>query len=223
MGFGLLFLGLTLVLVMSGYAVLPAFIGYFLCTYACLKLSEYEEKFKRSAIVFAVVGVLSLAQSALQLTVLISGNTLLSDLAGYSELFFEAVFYIGQWMLLPALIAIARDTGRTKTVFACRRNQVLFILMFVLYIAANILVRTGWTYSRWALVYAIVSRFIVLILNLVSVFSCYMWICREGEEEEEESRLNAHFSKIFRKKEPEPAEPELPKWRKDRERRKRRK
>ena len=42
MGFGLLFVGLTLVLSMTAYGVLPSFLGYFLCMYACFKLSPYE-------------------------------------------------------------------------------------------------------------------------------------------------------------------------------------
>lgn len=203
MGFGLLFLGFTLILCMSGYGVLPSFVGYFVCMYACLKLSEYEDKFKTAAWVFGGVGVISMMQSMLHLTVLLNGNTLLSDFAEWSQPAGELAFYAGQWMILPALTSIASDTGRKKTVFACRRNKVLFILMFGLYVAANILIYTGWEYSRYCLVYAVASRFIVLILNMISVFSCYMWICAEGQEEEElerASKLNESVNSFFGKK-----------------------
>ncbi len=212
-------------LCMSGYALLPAFIGYFICMYACLKLSEYENKFKWSAGAFGAVGVLSLMKSVLQWTVFFDGNTLLADFAENIQPFWELVFYVGQWMLLPALLAIAKSTGRTKTVFACKRNGVLFFLMFVCYVVANILIRVEWEYSGYCLIYAVGSRFVVLILNLISVFSCYMWICAEGEEEKEqsESALNSGVSKFFKRKEDEiqKSSAEEPKWIKDQKRKKR--
>ena len=122
MGFGILFVGYSLILCMSAYSVLPSFVGYFICMYGCLKLSEYEDKFKVSAMGFAAGGSIMMAQSVMQLLVLTDGNTLLSDFAGMTVPFFELVIYGVQMTLLPALAAIARDTGRTKTAFACKRN-----------------------------------------------------------------------------------------------------
>lgn len=202
MGFGLLFVGYTLVLCMSGYGVLPAFIGYFVCMYACLKLSEYEEKFRWAGWTFGGVGAFSFAQSALQLTALLDGNTLFSDVVNRFQPIGELVFYIGQWMLLPALISITAETGRKKTLFACRRNSVLFVVMFFLYVVANVLLYTDWEYGRYCLIYTVISRFVVLLLNMISVFSCYMWICAEGQEEEEaakESKLNESVTSFFKK------------------------
>ena len=104
MGFGLLFFGFTLVLCMMAYSILPSFIGYFVCVYACLKLSEYEDAFKRSAKIFAGAAVFFMMQSFLALAVRISGNTLLEDFAETVQPVSQAVFYIGQLGLLPALL-----------------------------------------------------------------------------------------------------------------------
>jgi hypothetical protein len=202
MGFGILFVGYSLILCMSAYSVLPSFVGYFICMYGCLKLSEYEDKFKVSAMGFAAGGSIMMAQSVMQLLVLTDGNTLLSDFAGMTVPFFELVIYGVQMTLLPALAAIARDTGRTKTAFACKRNMVLYPIMYVLFIVANILVSSGSAYGQYLVIYLTLSRVAVLIMTMIQVFSCYMWICREGqEEEEEESALNRHVTAPFKRNE----------------------
>ncbi|MBQ7847730.1 MAG: hypothetical protein IJX08_00745 [Clostridia bacterium] len=209
MGFGILFIGYTLILCMSAYSVLPSFIGYFIGMYACLKLSEYEDRFKLSAWGFAAGGTVMLMQSVMQFIVLTSGNTLLSDFASGCAPVFELVFYAVQMTLLPALVAIARDTGRSKTVFACKRNMILFPLMFVLFVVANIMISMGSEYGKYLLVYVTLSRFAVLLLMMIQVFSCYMWICREGEEEQEqESALNKQVNSPFVKKRMEREEAE---------------
>ena len=201
MGFGILFIGYTLILCMSAYSVLPSCIGYFICMYACLKLSEYQERFKISAWGFGVGGSLMLAQSVMQFIVLTDKNTLLSDFAGGCTPFFELLCYGVQMTLLPALIAIAKETGRRKTVFACKRNFVLFPLMFIFYVVANRMVFAGSAYSGYLVIYLTLSRFFVLILMMIQVFSCYMWICREGEEEmEQESALNRKVNAPFVKR-----------------------
>ena len=200
MGFGILFVGYSLILCMTAYSVLPSFVGYFICMYGCLKLSEYEDRFKISAIGFAAGGSLMMMQSVMQFIVLTDGNTLLADFSEMIVPFFELVIYGVQMTLLPALIAIAKDTGRKKTVFACRRNLVLFPLMYILFIVANILVSSGSAYGQYLVIYLTLSRIAVLVLMMIQIFSCYMWICREGqEEEEEESALNKHVTAPFRR------------------------
>ena len=125
-------------------------------------------------------------QSVMHLLILTDGNTLLSDFASMTVPFFELVLYAVQMTLLPALLAIARDTGRRKTVFACKRNLILFPVMYLLFIVANILISGGSAYGNYLILYLTLSRYAVLILVMIQVFSCYMWICREGQEEEEE-------------------------------------
>ena len=225
MGFGLLFLGMSLILAMTAYGVLPSFIGCFVCMYACLKLADYEDLFRRSAWAFGATGSILMANSVLQLVLITGKNTLLSDFSENLQPFIEAVIYLCMLFLLPALAAIAKETGRMRTYRACRRNMVLLLLMFLLYIAANVLISLNWAYSRYCLLYLTLSRFAVLIFTMVQVFACYMWICREGEEEEEregaESRLNERVTRVFKKKkEEEPVVEEVPKWIKDKRKRK---
>ncbi|MBQ9468320.1 MAG: hypothetical protein IJU52_04875 [Clostridia bacterium] len=228
MGFGLLFVGLSLTLSMTAYGVLPSFIGCFFCMYACLKLAGYERLFKRAAIVFGAAGSYLMSVCLLQIFVLTGKNTLLSDFTGYLQPVTEAVYYLCHLFLLPALGAIARDTGRLRTARACRRNIALYIVMFALYIAANLLIHLGWKYGNYCLVYLTLSRVLLFVLTMVQVFACYMWICREGEEEEEqknaESKLNARVNAPFRKKQADaPAsapDEEVPKWIRDKKKRK---
>ncbi len=223
MGFGLLFVGLTLVLSMTAYGVLPSFVGYFLCMYACFKLSSYEKHFRFSAWAMGVVGTLSLMYTLLQLVILKSGNTRLSDFANNLQLANELVFYFGQFALLPALSAIAKETGRRRTELACKRNMGLYAVMYGFFIAANILLQNDWEYGRICLVYVTVSRLLVAVLTMVQVFSCYMWICREGEENEE-TELPGFFNRRvdrFGKREEEKKEAEEEsKWLRNKRRKK---
>lgn len=227
MGFGLLLVGYTLVLCMSAYTALPAFIGYYIIMYGCLKLAEYEERFRTAAWVMGGAACVFACQSMMGLLNMAEGNTLLSDLSENLQPVFEFAFYASQLVLLPALAAIARDTGRKRTEFACKRNILLLALMFCMYLVCNYLIRDGFEYSRYCIMYLLASRYLALILMMVQVFSCYMWICREGEEEEEsaqeESKLNRHFTRPFGKKDRQEEAPkeELPAWRKVRDKRKR--
>lgn len=227
MGFGLLFVGLSLTLSMTAYGVLPSFIGCFFCMYACFKLSRYEGSFMRAARVFGGAGCYLTAVCLTQVFVMTGKNTLLSDFTQYLQPVTEGVYYLCHLFLLSSLAAIARETGRVRTARACRRNTVIYILMFVLYVAANLLIHFGWRYGNYCLIYLTLSRVLLFALTLVQVFSCYMWICREGEEEEEkehaESALNARVNAPFRRKKeaarPTPEEEE-PKWIRDRKKRK---
>jgi len=227
MGFGVLFLGLSLVLAMTAYGVLPSFIGFFVCMYACLRLSAYDDQFRPAAWALGAVGSYFMAVSILQLVILVGKNTLLSDFAENLQPVTEAVFYVAQLFLLVALSSIAAGTGRIRTARACKRNIVIYILLYALYIVANVLISQGWEYSRYCLLYLTLSRFLVLILTMVQVFACYMWICREGEEEEEqkgtESKLNRRFTDRFKRAPEGEAETkeEEPKWIRDKKRKKR--
>lgn len=227
MGFGLLFIGLSLTLSMTAYGVLPSFIGCFVSMYACLKLSEYEKSFSRCAFVFGGAGCYLMAYCLMQIIVFTGKNTLLSDFTGNLQSFTEAVYYLCHLFLMQPLGAIARDAGRERTARACRRNTAIYILMFILYVAANLLIYNGWAYSRYCLIYLTLSRVLLFALTLIQVFSCYMWICREGEEEEErslsESKLNARVNARFRRNadadDSAPGETE-PKWIRDKRKRK---
>ena len=130
MGFGILFFGLSLVLAMTAYAVLPSFIGFFVCMYACFRLAQYDEQFGKAAWAMGAVGSYFMGVSVLQFVVLIGKNTMLSDFADALQPFTEGIFYLSQLFLLLALSSIARDTGRERTARACKRNIVLYMVFF---------------------------------------------------------------------------------------------
>ena len=99
----------------------------------------------------------------------------------------------------------------------------LYTVMYGLFIAANILLRNNWEYSRFCLVYVTVSRLLVAVLTMVQVFSCYMWICREGEENEEPEApgfFNRKGNRFGKKEDEKEEAQEEPKWLRNKRRRK---
>ena len=182
MGFGLLLLGYVAANVMS-IGFVPKMLGYALMIWACIKLSDYEPRFKRCLYVAAPAAILS---------VYIDANKICKMLGATSSMFPDgAVKYVGYAeslaslgfcvLLMIAIIAIAKSTELDKLAFRAARNIVITALGEAAYFVAVCLpngnVANGIAYA------ALTIRALHILLDILLIFACYRMICNEGDED----------------------------------------
>ena len=165
---------------------------------SCYKLSDYSPNFKRTNYTLIALSALSLWLFASEMTVLLfSGN----EFPLYAEFLFLKVIASGamHYFLLRALMDISSEVGRTKITVKCRRN--LYITLAVLLCQAVFCVPFI-DFPNKSEIYRHVTDIgvnFVVILNMIQIFSCYMWICYEGDEDMDFENANDPLSKLTAK------------------------
>lgn len=211
MGFGILFIGylLTYLLSMAGaYGCYPAIIGCAMMLYALTKLVEYEDTFKLPFFaalpmtlcvaysfvteLFTTVGVLLPAFLTSQITL---------TAVTYSSALFDLVFNV---TLLYAISRIAKETGVERTKNAAIRNIVVYGVYFLSVLLDEALPRES-SVRPYTFLTALALSLLVLVINSIVIFSCYMRICDESDTEmgRKESRFEFvnKFNKEFDRRE----------------------
>ena len=189
MGFGLLFIGylFTYLLSMAGaYGCYPAIIGCLVMLYALTKLLEYEKTFKYAFFGLIPVTVCTVYSVAVQtFTSLgvrlpaILGSQTLEIIMTYSKALFNLVFNV---LLLYAISVIAKSTGVERTQKAALRNIVIYGVYF-LTVLLNESLPSDMKFNLYVFWAALALSVLVLVLNGTVIFSCYMRICDEGDED----------------------------------------
>ena len=188
MGFGLLFIGYLatyLLYLAGGYGCFPAMIGCIMMLYALAKLSEYEPLFKYAffaAIPLTVCwGYFVAAEVALSFGTILPGflsYTSTQNIIVYVRSFFDLAYHAA---LLLSIAKIAGDTGVTRTRNAAIRNLIIYAVFAVAQIADYLTPATS-PYALYVFFGVMIFWLAELILNSVCIFSCYMRICDEGDQ-----------------------------------------
>ncbi|MBE6672874.1 MAG: hypothetical protein E7599_05075 [Ruminococcaceae bacterium] len=185
MGFGLIALGwMFFADIPWEVDLLADFFGCFLIVMGCKRLRPYSGYFGAAATWFSLLIVPSVAITALQIAQMITDKKWLSEYIVHADMVQTLVFAVALYYLLLALIRISTDVGREKIARKCRRNIAIAAVTILFYVATNIadlfsnheyVVRAGFVgYALW---------YVMLALQFVQIFSCYMWICYEGDED----------------------------------------
>jgi len=191
MGFGLLFLGYTLPLAPLPYLLaLPDCIGFVFMLVALSKLSPHSKNFKFAGYILYFMLALSLTTLFIESTVFInefitpltvfkSPGDIINTLS-FSQLVCNLAFH---YFLFQALIDIASFVENKKIVRKCKRNRII-TLIYLIY-AVIIALPLGFPKEIFQYLAYInnIAYYPVFILNAIQIFSCYMWICYEGDED----------------------------------------
>jgi len=86
--------------------------------------------------------------------------------------------------LLLSITKIAEDTGITKTKVAALRNLIIYVIFFVAEIIDYFTPVTS-AYSLYIFLAVMFLWLAELVLNGICIFSCYMRICDEGDQDME--------------------------------------
>ena len=189
MGFGLIFIGYLLTFLLSlagGYGCYPALIGCLVLLYAQTKLTEYEESFKYSffaTVPMLICAVFSASASLAELmgTTLpgFLGSDVTETVVRYADTAFKLVFHT---LLLLAIAGIAKNTGLDKIKRASYRNLAVYGVYFALASVAAML-PVGLEIAPYLFIAQFALYLICVALNASTLFSCYMYICDEGDQD----------------------------------------
>lgn len=205
MGFGILFIGylLTYLLSMAGsYGCYPAIIGCALMLYSLTKLVEYESSFKLPfftalpvtlCVTYSFVNELCRSVGILLPTFLTSQITLTA--VTYSSAIFDLAFNV---TLLYAISRIAKETGVDRARNAAIRNIVVYGVYFASVLLDESLPSDS-AVRPYTFLTALALSLLVLALNSIVIFSCYMRICDESDTEMERKESRFEFVNKFNK------------------------
>ncbi len=204
MGFGLLFIGYLLTFLLSiagGYGAFPAIGGCIVMLYAMTKLIDYEPRFK-----YAFFSLIPLALCvAFELSAVLSsmmgsylpgflGWTITDKIVKYANFAFEMVFHVA---MLSAVAKIAADTGVEKTSRAAWRNLIIYGVYFSAGVVSSFLPGTL-PAAPYILKAQLALQLLCIVINSVALFSCYMRICDEGDQDMKAKPSRFGFVNRFR-------------------------
>ena len=188
MGFGLMFVGYFFTYLIS-LALVPKILGYAIMTWATVKLSAFDIKFKKC---LPVLGGLILVS-----TYILAGDILkyLSlDLAVFDGMFLtvvslaeEALVVAFHVFLMLAVADIAKNTGLEKIRFKAMRNLLVICVAELAYTVFSFLPTNETLQTIFSIV--VILRFVWIFLDLVLLASCYRLICEAGDEEMPEKEI----------------------------------
>ena len=197
MGFGLLFIGYFIAFVTAltkfGFAIRLA--GYLLMAYSLIKLRDFELKFTwPMSISFGLI-VIGIAQCVFgvcdEISYSLSENVMfLRTIVDTGESLLIIAFNL---LLLWGIMSISKCLELSKQKNAAMRN-----IIFIIFWAVLDLLGTGpFSNNTVYINYFGLPTFIIyiawILLNLVLIFSCYMYICPEGDEEMNRKKTNIKF------------------------------
>lgn len=191
MGFGILFLGYLITYIGSLtpiYAYLQV-VGVLIMLYALTRLFRHNKNF---SITF-YIGLLYFAQSVMTLVFSFFNpdeNSVLYQIEKYSSAGIVLIFHL---FLLLAIRDIAVSTSLPKLRSRAIRNLIMSFVYYGLTLLLPMGLITDQILLQYASLTAVILGFLWLIFNAALIFSCYMWICLEGEENMERSPINIPF------------------------------
>lgn len=210
MGFGILFIGYIFMSLFSlnPFGDIAQLLGFSIILFALFKLSPYAKNFKIAKYV-TVPLVLACAFSSVT-TIIQKLGVEISLGIGFEQIFslaFAVLFFIFHLFLLFGIREIAKFTELPKISEKAIRNFIVGAFYFVLTFAGSLDTPFKEDFAKYFGMPTLVIGLIWYALNIVLIYSAYMWICLEGDEDMERKRSKFEFvnklNDAFDKKEEE--------------------
>ena len=189
MGFGLMFVGYFFTYLIS-LALVPKILGYAIMTWATVKLSAFDVKFKRC--IPALFGLLIISAYILSGDILkyfkiesALFNAVATSIVSVAEEALVIAFHI---LLMLAIGNIARDTGLEKIRFRAMRNLLILCIAEATYTVVALVPKSTVIQTIFAV--AVILRFVWIFLDLILLASCYRLICEAGDEDMPDREIN---------------------------------
>ncbi len=186
MGFGWLFIGyfITFVFQMNPYAVFVSPLGIAIIVFSAVKLYKYCHKFHLiipPSFIMLIGFALKILSTASELADFSLPHKSIFESVGYN------VYFVGALLFHIALMLAVRDIAHKvdlpKIKWNSVRNFVVFALYSLIYAVSLLPLKTIAEFNQLMSVPYIALWLTWMILNLVMLFSCYMRICQEGDED----------------------------------------
>lgn len=195
MGFGVLFFGYFIYFLLQmnpygyGWILLP--FGCLLIVRAVNSLAQYFAKMKYLFISLIPMFLLSLYRLFYGLNTLCGWNIVFAgEVVLHWVAFAERLFLLAFHLIFArAVFEIATDLELPRIRVASVRNFIFVGIYFILYTVAEF----PTALTTYLTVLAKIVQIIWIILNVIMIYSCYMNICPEGEEDGESAPKRSRF------------------------------
>lgn len=193
MGFGLLLVGYFTATLMS-FNIFGAFfklVGFLIAFCGIKKLWAYNKSF--GILLYSCVAaiIISVCCAFCEVSDFLYANlitlerivpTHLADIFAYAKYTIECIFTI---LLCLSVCSISKETGAPKLVYISIRNLVIYAVYFVMQVICWIPTESFRSFlNATALpVWTLILNLLILILNVLMLFSCYTRICDENDTE----------------------------------------
>ena len=189
MGFGLMFVGYFFTYLIS-LVIVPKILGYVIMTWATIKLSAFDVKFKKCLPILGgliVVSAYILAGDILKYFSIDNAlfNGIFLTVVSLTE---EALVVAFHAFLMLAITNIAKDTGLEKIRLRAMRNLLIFCVAEFAYTGFSFLPNNEMLGAVFSII--VILRFIWIFLNLILLASCYRLICEAGDESMPDKEVN---------------------------------
>ena len=199
MGFGLLFIGYSFLVTvpLSGLEIIDTLtniVGFVIMIIALHKLVNHGENFRRARLVLYYLAIWGVGIAGMEVATMLNWDFAESLIFGMRTVHFAALAAL-HFFLLMGMHRLAIDVDIAKIARKTKRNMYLSVGFIALQAALELL--------RIIFVLRVPAFFIplsmgmwpiILLLNSVQIFSCYMWICYEGDEDMEKKPKNVERS-----------------------------
>lgn len=190
MGFGLISLGWLFIFdIPWKIDFMVDFLGCYLIMMGCRRLKPYSAHFATAYKWFGILVIPSVAITSLEIAYTFLEKESLARYLLHLEVVHTLVFSVALYYLVLAMIRISTDVGRDKIARKCRRNIGISVVTILFYTATRLLFNMDFTNATLTNIIGIswlignVLWYLTLVIHFVQVFSCYMWICYEGDED----------------------------------------
>ena len=188
MGFGVMFFGVFFFCGVRFSAVgdfdfLPDIIGYLIILHGIRCAAGHCDNFKTARVagyIGAVIAAVTFISQGLEIIGVYSlGETerMIVDTAAHAV---QIVFIM---ILLSAIFSLAKEVGAEKTEKRTLISLIVVPIFWLAYIAIGIMSVTNVITDTKITSAALLCEIIYVILTAIAIFSAYMWICLEGDED----------------------------------------
>ena len=202
MGFGWLFVGYIIGMnfVYNGFTDL---ISFLFILYALLLLSRHNKYFKSSLCFIIPLSIAGLAYFVFELMNLFSLTSSLNVelITSYYAVLSAVLKLIYTALLLKGIEVLSHSLDIPTIRISAFRNRIFTVLYYFLMITLELDNDFVEKYARFAFLPVMIFGFVCLILNAKLFYSCYMWICLEGEEDMQKKSYRLTFLNRLSEKE----------------------
>lgn len=187
MGFGILFAGYAICFLASitYYGYLFRLVGFCIMAVALTKLREYGKSFRYPMVLSLLMTLWGIIESYFEL----AGNFQL-PLPAFTDSVKPAMAWVTilgiiafNLSLLYAIFDIAGRLELTNQKNAAARNAIFIVLYLVLNVLGMGPFQNSETFKKYCNPLVFFIQLFWTIFNLVLIYSCYMYICPEGDED----------------------------------------
>lgn len=209
MGFGVMFVGLFFLwsAKIVNFDVLPDFLGYIIILHGIKCASRYCNNFRKARAAAYVAAAVSFVVFVTQGLGLLGVDLFGNDVIQIIEAANQASRIMFIMILLLSIFGLAKETGAEKTEKRSLISIVTVPVLWLGYITIGVMNYFGAIKDQKFLAAALLCEILYVLLTAIAVFSAYMWICVEGDEDmPKRNNIKSPIDYFDRRREKEAAE-----------------